>query len=116
MKSMLTIEKLKDYGADIDEALTRCMGKEDFYIMLCGMVKDDKNFEGLKTALAENDLKKGFEAAHALKGVVSNLALKPLLEPVVEITELLRSGTEMDYTELLDRIEKEKNRFLDLFN
>lgn len=31
---MLTIEKLREYGANVDDGLTRCMGKEDFFFFL----------------------------------------------------------------------------------
>jgi hypothetical protein len=58
----------------------------------------------------ENDLQAAFEAAHSLKGVLGNLALTPLLDPVKEITELLRSKTEMDYSELLATIAQERDR------
>ena len=49
-----------------------------------------------------------FEAAHALKGVLGNLSLTPLYEPVQEITELLRNRTEMDYTPLLETILEQR--------
>ena len=31
---MLTIEKLQNYGADVDEGLNRCMKNEAFYLRL----------------------------------------------------------------------------------
>ena len=40
--------------------------------------------------------------------------LTPLLKPVLEITELLRSGTEMDYTPLLEEIAARKNELANL--
>ena len=97
---MLNIESLKEYGADVEEALTRCYGNEEFYLKLVGMMLNEASFTNLDKALAENDLSGAFEAAHALKGVCANLALTPLLEPVKEITELLRARTEMDYSDL----------------
>lgn len=111
---MLSIETLKEYGADVDEALVRCFGKEEFYLKLVKMILDEPSFGLLDKALAENDLDAAFEAAHGLKGVISNLSLKPLLEPVLEITELLRARTDMDYSELLGKINKEKERLFDL--
>ena len=71
---MLTIEKLKAYGANVDEGLSRCMNNETFYLRLVNMAADDAGFERLRTALEKNDRKEGFEAAHALKGMLGNLA------------------------------------------
>ncbi|MCR5746584.1 MAG: Hpt domain-containing protein [Lachnospiraceae bacterium] len=107
---MLTLDKLKEFGANTDEALARCMGKEDFYIMLVGKAVADKNFKGLRDAIEANDLEEAFAAAHALKGILSNLSLTPILNPVLEITEHLRNKTEMDYNDLVTEIEKQKER------
>ena len=38
---MLTIEKLKGYGADVEDGLARCMDMEDFYISLVAKVLED---------------------------------------------------------------------------
>ena len=59
-------------------------------------------------------LRTAFEAAHSLKGVLANLAITPLLEPIKEITELLRAETQMDYSELMATINAEKERFFAL--
>lgn len=103
---MLTMEKLAAYGADTETGLTRCMGQEAFYIRLAGMILQEDNFDKLEQAIAAGDLKEAFAAAHALKGVTGNLALTPLYDPVYEITELLRKETEMDYTDLMNRIRE----------
>ena len=57
---MLTIEKLKAYGANVDEGLSRCMNNETFYLRLVNMAADDAGFERLRTALEKNDRKAGF--------------------------------------------------------
>ena len=113
---MLTIEALRAYGADIEDAMTRCMNNEAFYLKLVGMLKDDANFERLEEAVSAGDLQAGFEAAHALKGVAGNLSLKPLYEPVLEITELLRVHTETDYTELLAAIREQKEQLFGMMD
>ena len=100
---MLTIENLRAWGANTEEALRRCMNNEAFYLKLVGMVVNDKNIYGLKEALDAGNLDKAFEHAHALKGVASNLALTPIVKPVAEMTELLRARTDMDYTELYSK-------------
>ena len=52
---MLTIEKLKEFGADTEAGLTRCMNNEEFYFRLIGMAAKDPNFEKLEIALTEMD-------------------------------------------------------------
>ena len=101
---MLTIEKLNEYGANTTEGLERCMGNEAFYFRLIGMALMDVNFNNLKMSLVQGDLDAAFEASHALKGVLGNLALTPLYEKSSEICELLRSRTEMDYSPLLEEL------------
>ena len=107
---MLTIDKLKEYGANIEEGLERCMGNEAFYLKMVGMMIADNSIDKLKDALADNNLDTAFEAAHALNGVAANLSLTPLTEPAVEITELLRTRTEMDFSELLGKILEQKEK------
>lgn len=111
---MLTMEKLISYGADTETGLQRCMNNEAFYLQLIGMILKEPNFDKLEAAVAAHDLKTAFEAAHALKGVTGNLALTPLYEPIVEITELLRAGTETDYSGLLQTIRAQKDKLQDL--
>ena len=107
---MLTIEKLRAWGADVDEAMERCLNNEAFYLRLVDKALQDPNFDRLKDAVGAGDLDKGFDAAHALKGVMANLALTPILVQVQEITELLRSRTQTDYGPLLAGIDGEKAR------
>ena len=111
---MLTVDILKEYGANVEEGLARCLNKEDFYIKLVGIALQDENFNKLRTALEANDLDSAFEAAHALKGVLGNLALTPMLNPVTQMTELLRARTETDYRPLLKDLLSERERLLAL--
>ena len=99
---MITIESLKNYGANTEEGLTRCMGMEDFYLKLVGTMLEDENFEKLEAAVDAGDAKSAFEAAHALKGALGNLSLTPISEPMVEITERLRGADSMpDLSDLM---------------
>lgn len=105
---MLTIDQLREMGVQPEDGLKRCMGDENFYLTLVKMVPGDAGFQNLEMALGEQNLDAAFEAAHALKGVLGNLSLTPLYEPVQEITELLRNRTEMDYTPLLETILEQR--------
>ncbi len=108
---MLTIENLKALGANTDEGLARCLGKEDFYLRMVSMALADDGFEKLQAAVQNGDLNEGFERAHALKGVLSNVSLTTLSEPVSEITEELRARNNIDYSALLSRIDEELKKY-----
>ncbi len=101
---MLTVDALRRLGVNTDEGLARCLNNEAFYIRLVNMALDDAGFEKLSSAIENNDRQAAFEAAHSLKGSLGNLALTPVYNPVVELTELLRGGQEADYSALLDEI------------
>lgn len=92
----MTLDDLRAYGADVDEGLARCMNNEAFYLRMVGMAKAEKNFDALYAAADAGDVQGMFAAAHALKGVMGNLALTPLFAPSSELTELLRGKTEPD--------------------
>ena len=88
---MITIDALKAFGANTQEGLNRCFNQEAFYLKLVGMGLADPNFDRLQTAVAAGDARAAFEAAHALKGSIGNLALTPLYDPICELTEKLRA-------------------------
>lgn len=111
---MLTVEKLRAWGAKVEEGLGRCMNNESFYVMLAGKALQDPSFQRLRETIAAGNLEGAFEAAHALKGVTLNLALTPISEPVEKITELLRSRTEMDYGPLVNEIEGQREKLLEM--
>ena len=106
---MLTVDRLREFGANTEEGLGRCMKNEALYLRLVGMVVDDRNYGKLSEALEAGDLKAGFEAAHALKGVLGNLSLTPIYEPMCRLTEMLRRPEEeADYQPLYKEIMNQK--------
>lgn len=114
---MITIQELNDFGANTKEGIARCINNEGFYLnMVNKSVKDFDKFDLLEAALRDGDLDTAFHHAHALKGVTGNLSLTPLYEPISEITELLRTHTEMDYTPLINTIMEREKAFLELYN
>ncbi len=111
---MLTIESLRDWGANVDEAMVRCLNNEAFYLKLVDKAMRDAPFDELREAVEAGDLDKGFSCAHSIKGVMANLALTPILKPIEQITELLRSRTETDYAPLLEEIEEKRRQLMAL--
>lgn len=105
---MITIDKLNDFGANTAEGLNRCFGNETLYLKLVGMIPGEKNFDVLFSSVESREYKKAFEAAHALKGVLGNLSLTPLYESIVEITELLRNSSDVDYSGLIADISSKR--------
>lgn len=106
---MLTTEKLRTFGADVDEGLARCMNDEGFYLRLVDMAPEDKGFVRLKEAVEKGEIPRIFEAAHALKGMLGNLALTPLFRPASEITELARAGSDADYAALWEELSARRS-------
>ncbi|MCR5626311.1 MAG: Hpt domain-containing protein [Lachnospiraceae bacterium] len=108
---MLTVDELNKLGANTEEGLKRCMGREDMYLKLVPKALNDANFERLKDAISNNDLTLAFEAVHAIKGVSGNLSLTPIYDKSDEITELLRKKSEADYSLLVDELIEIRDKF-----
>lgn len=106
---MITLEALQKFGADTGKGLAVCMGNEALYLRLVDSVPTEKKFDELSGAIEAGNLDAAFEAAHALKGVLGNLSLTPLLEKASEITELLRSRTDADYKGLVAELIRERD-------
>jgi HPt (histidine-containing phosphotransfer) domain-containing protein len=93
---MLSIEALKSAGANVEEGLSRCLNKEDFYLKMVKMGLTNQNFALLGTALEEKDYDKAFELCHSLKGVIGNLSITPLYDLISSLTEMLRASNNSD--------------------
>ena len=111
---MLTIETLNEFGVNTKEGLTRCMNNEKFYFKMLKMGLASDQFEKLGEALENNNLDEAFESAHALKGVLGNLALTPIYTPLAEMTELLRTKKSEDYITMYKPILELRNKLLAL--
>ena len=110
---MVTLEFLREYGADVDEGLARCMNMESFYLGLVDSSLDDKYYDLLLNAVASGDLDEAFKAVHSLKGMAGNLSLTPLFKITSEMTELLRVKADADYTAMAKAVEEEHKKLLE---
>ena len=106
----MTIQDLKDFGANTEEGLSRCINNEDFYFRMIRMAVADKSYGALSDAIERKDLDAAFEAAHSLKGILGNLALTPMYNTVAEMTELLRARKDTDYSPYLEDIMKQHEK------
>jgi len=111
---MLTIENLREYGANVDEGMKRCLDKEDLYLKLVGVVIKEQGFENLKNTIHDGNFDLAFGYAHALKGALANLSLSPLADTIGEITDHLREKEEMDYEPLIQKMDEEFNELVKL--
>ena len=105
----MTIDTLKEFGADTETGLNRCMGNTEFYLSLVRMAVEDQSFSGLAGAIAQNNLDTAFEFAHALKGVYGNIALTPIYEPMCELSDLLKNKESADYSAYINKISGKLN-------
>ena len=108
---MITIEKLKELGADVTNGVARCAGNEDFYIKMVTMALNDTSFEALTEAIENKDLDAAFERAHSMKGVLGNVSLTNVFDPVSEMTEELRVRNDIDYSGYLATIKEELEKY-----
>ena len=111
---MLTLEALKELGADADDGMKRCLNNEGLYLRLVNMAIDDGGYEALRAAIEKKDLNEGFERAHALKGMLGNVSLTNLLKPILTMTEALRAREDIDYTPYLEEMEEELRKLREL--
>lgn len=109
---MLTIEMLQSYGVNTKEGLARCMNMQAFYFRMLGMGLKNDSFEKLGKFLEEGNLDEAFEQAHALKGVVGNLALTPIYNPLAEMTEMLRAKKDADYVAIYAPIKEIRDKLV----
>ena len=84
--------------------MTRCLNDEAFYLEVVRMALEENTYKKLSDAIGTGDVKAVFEAAHALKGVLANVALTPLYDVASEITELSRAGQDADYPAKFERL------------
>ena len=110
----MTIEALKNAGVNVEEGLTRCLGKEDFYLKMVNMGLTNQNFQLLGPAIEAKDFDRAFELCHSLKGVIGNLSLTPLYDLICTLTEMLRSKTDTDCTDLYSQIMTMQKKLLAL--
>ena len=104
---MTTLERAyHELGADYEGVTNRLMGETLVARFVCKFFEDE-NFAKLGEALAAQDVKAAFVAAHTLKGVCQNLGFDNLYAPSSELTEVLRAGSLEGTDELYAKVAAE---------
>ncbi len=87
----LDFQKLNEAGMDVDGFLKRLMGNAELIKIFVKKFTDDKNFENLKTAFNNRNMKDAELASHTLKGMCGNLSLIKLYDLFTEQVNLIRT-------------------------
>ena len=93
-------------GANYQDVLKRFY-KSDMIRRFVKMFLQDDSFRLLTDAMAKQDVKEAFRAAHTLKGVCQNLGFSNLYAPAVTLTETLRAGQLDGTAEQFAEVEKQ---------
>ncbi|NCB32728.1 MAG: Hpt domain-containing protein [Erysipelotrichia bacterium] len=110
------LKELEAAGCDMKGAIHRCIDDEEFLVSCIQREMADPQFEALKKALEEKNVKAGFEAAHGLKGVISNLGLTGVFNELNPIVETLRAGSTDNLMPQYEKMMFEKHRIEDIIN
>lgn len=86
------MNQLAAANIDVQEALERFMGNEGLLMKFLLRFPQDESFQQLKQAMEAKDTDQAYRAAHALKGLAGNLAMKSLYEQVCSVMADLREG------------------------
>ena len=100
---MSLIEELGQLGANVEEALGRFMDNTEFYERMLKRLPDAVEKAKVKAAFDSGDYEAAEKGAHAIKGVVGNLALDALFNNYSRIVEQLREGKTSEAAELYEK-------------
>lgn len=99
-------EFYQEIDADYDEIMGR-LGNEAMIERFVHKFLEDKSYQVLCAAVAENNYEEAFRGAHTLKGVCQNLGFSNLFLPASELTESMRGGKKPENWDLMDKITEE---------
>ncbi len=103
---MKIAEFYEKINGDYNEVLERLLNKEEFVHRFLKKYVSDPAFQKLEEAVNGGDVEEIFRAAHTLKGVVSNLGLRPISETTHVLVEITRAGKSEGTDEAFAAISK----------
>ena len=102
---------------DMETGLSRVRGNTAIFKKMLGMFLNSKEFGALEESIAQKDISKAADVAHAIKGLTGNLALTPLFEESTKLMNQLREGnydeaTLANYRKILTETRSEVERIV----
>lgn len=102
------IEKLSEYGADVQGIMERFLKDEELYKNCINTFYKDTSFDDLGVSIKSQQYDTAFNYAHTLKGVSGNMGLTPLYNYIVILVESLRSK---DYSKVKEQYDDVMNEY-----
>ena len=99
-------ETLTAAGIDVDNALERFMGKDDFLERMLKKFAADVNYQRLVEAVERQDAEAALQASHTLKGMCGNLPIMELSELFTRQVELFREEKPADAFAMMPEISR----------
>jgi HPt (histidine-containing phosphotransfer) domain-containing protein len=78
---------------DYADGVKRLMNNGKFYAKLLSKFKDETKLDDLEAFLAEGDMEKAQNAAHAIKGLAANLSLPEMFKQCLELEAQIKAKT-----------------------
>lgn len=103
-------------GIDINDGIQRYDGNTQLYEKFLYGFLSDPNYRIMLDAIQKGDTSTAFQAAHALKGIASNLSLIELYNNIVPFVELFRSSEMANVNELLTPVKNSYEAILNALN
>ena len=103
---MTVQECYEKMGANYQSALGR-LGNDQIMQRFAVKFLDDKSYQALEKALAQEDVEQAFRAAHTLKGVCLNLGFDNLYVVSSALTERLREKRLDGTKEMFEDVTKQ---------
>lgn len=88
----MTVKEFYDLAGGGYETMFSKFSSDATITAFLKIFKRDTSYQTLCDKMEADDVEGSFQAAHTLKGVVLNLCIDGLKEPVCAITEALRAG------------------------
>ena len=106
-------EVYESVGYELDDVKSRLTDNEEFIARILKKFSEDGNCSRLEKALASEDYTDAYEAAHAIKGMTSNMGLSRQYDLAFKITEKLKSSDYEGLDSLCAELKRENDRVLD---
>ena len=98
---------------DFGDVTSRLTDDEAFIARILIKFSEDENISKLEKALGSEDYNEAYEAAHAIKGLSSNMGFLRNYELALKLSEKLKASEHDGLDELFEELKGENDRVLD---